>query len=314
LLPSLTKNMDYPGISILIVTHNRCDALKRCLDSVATQDYPKALLGLAVLDDASNDPTPLEIPKSLARLQEAGFHKAVFLRNESNLQIAASRLKLYQEAGVDSELVLFLDDDAFLEKDCLKSMAGYMAADQSIGLIAPRVVFNHNRGKTAHCAKFVDRYTGIIREKDVSAPVSCDWLVSICQLARKTAFDKSSVFYPGYYTGYEEVELCLRIKRAGYRVVYYPAAQVRHWETEGQFKRERSYYLYRNKIILIRRNFFFVNQITAILFILIFGLPRYCVESMIFHRGICRAEIRLIFLAMWHGLTGKTGKLREGYQ
>jgi GT2 family glycosyltransferase len=204
-----------------------------------------------------------------------------------------------------------LDDDTVLEQGALLGMVSYISSHPEIGLIAPRVVFSDNLEQTAHCANFVDSCTGICREKDTKIPISCDWLISICCLARREALNRSGGFYSGYYTCYEEVELGLRIKKAGYRVVYYPGSKVRHLEKQMQFKRERLYYLYRNKIILVRRNFVFLNQVSSLLFVIIFGLPRYLLESIVFNRGICWTEIRLIFLAVRHGLIGKTGKLGE---
>lgn len=67
-----------PRISILIGTHNHCEFLKKCLDSTVAQEYPKNLLELIILDDASTDNTALEIHQYLQNLKRQGFKEIYF--------------------------------------------------------------------------------------------------------------------------------------------------------------------------------------------------------------------------------------------
>ena len=78
----MTPTINYPQVSIVISTHNRCNTLKHCLDSIATLDYPKPLLELIVLDDASSDSTAEEIPEYLKHLGRQGFLRTLFFRNQ----------------------------------------------------------------------------------------------------------------------------------------------------------------------------------------------------------------------------------------
>jgi len=310
-LDNINKALDYPQVSIVISTRNRSEVLKRCLDSIIGLNYPKNLLELIVLDDASSDSTPEEIPEYLEQMKIGGFNKTRFFRNEKNLGIIMGRYILGQKVSVDSKMVLFGDDDVVLEPDCLKVLTEYMVRNPDVGVIGPRIVYARDPQQPSHNANFVSFLTGRYWESDSAEPIACDWVFSACCLVRKSALERVGGFYPGYYICHGEVDFCLRVKAAGFKVIYHPGVAVRHEEALHQFKRGRLYYLYRNKLLLIRRNFIFPRNLIALLFIFLFGLPRYLLESIKYNRKIAIGEIKLIFLSIWHGLLGITGPKGE---
>ena len=309
----MDPEINFPQVSIVITTYNRCNVLKRCLDAIADSNYPKELLELIVLDDASNDFTPEEIPKYLKQLKEQGIKRTHFFRNEQNLGIIKGRYILSQKVSPGSEMVLFVDDDAYLESECLKALVEYMLNHYDVGIVGPRIVYAKNPRQTAHNANFVGGWTAKYWSKDSSQPVACDWVNSTCCLVRKEALEKIGGFYPEYYIAHAEVDFCLRAKKAGFQVVYYPEVIAQHEEDLNQVKRERLYYLYRNKLLLIHRNFPFIRKVTALSFILFFGLPKYLLESVKFHRRFVFAELGLIVLSVWHGFLYKTGKREKTF-
>jgi|GEM_PF-537980 len=306
---SLTAN--YPQVSTLISTYNRCKLLKRCLDSIAHLDYPKGLLELIVLDDASEDSTPQEIPRYLEHLKEFGFKRVYFFRSEKNLNISHARYILGSRVSPETEMILFVDDDAYLEGNCLKILVEYMLRDPKIGIIGPRIVHAENPKQTIYFANFIGGWTARYRSKESGEPIVCDWINSTCCLVKKKVLEEVGGFYPGYYTAHEEVDFCFRIKKLGFKVVYHPYAIAYHEIDLTQSKRERLYYLYRNKLLLIHRNFPLFRKIIAISLIFFFGLPKYLWESIRFNKKLAPSELKLIFLSFWHGLLGKIGSQKK---
>ena len=61
-----------------------------------------------------------------------------------------------------------------------------------------------------------------------SQPLEVDWVSGACMLIRRQAFEEVSGFDPGYFMYFEEMDFCLRLARAGWRVVYDPVAEVTH--------------------------------------------------------------------------------------
>lgn len=295
-----------PGkISLLMCTRNRGQATARCLESLLRQDYPSSSLEIAVLDDASQDDTPRRVQETLGRFSLAGFRGAQLLENHENMQIAAGRSFLEKQVSPEAEFVCFVDDDADLPPKTLSELAGFLLKNPGVGAVGPRIAVMSEPGIAAHKANFVS-WNGRYREKDSLEPLDCDWLNSTCLMVRASALGQAGGFYPGFYTAHEEVDFCLRLKRYGWRVVYLPGITVLHDIVPGRTKRERLYYLYRNKFLVFRRNFGLFRFAIASLGTLAFGLPKYLLESL--RAGGGRGEISLILRAVVHGLLGREGR------
>lgn len=291
-------------ISILMCTRNRGFAAARCLESLARQDYPLSLLDVCVLDDASTDGSAAVVREAVARLRIAGFAGARTFENSGNVQIAAGRSSLEKKAPPEAELICFVDDDAELPAGALSALAAFLKANPDAAAAGPRITALSAPGTTAHRANFVS-WLGRYSEKDSEAPLDCDWLNSTCLMVRVAALAQSGGFYHGFYTAHEEVDFCLKLKAAGWRVVYLPDVTVLHDIVPGGTKRDRLYYLYRNKFLVFRRNFGGIRFLAASLAALLFGLPRYLAESV---RATGGKEILIILRAVLHGLIGREGR------
>jgi N-acetylglucosaminyl-diphospho-decaprenol L-rhamnosyltransferase len=58
--------------------------------------------------------------------------------------------------------------------------------------------------------------------------VQVDWVSGACMLLRRDAYEAAGRFDAGYFMYFEEMDFCLRLRRAGWRVVYDPGAEVTH--------------------------------------------------------------------------------------
>ncbi len=291
-------------ISVLICTHNRGAAAARCLESLERQDYQLPLVDVNVLDDAGTDGGAAALRGAVERLRSSDFAGAGFFESAANLQIAAGRSFLEKKAAPEAEFVCFVDDDAELPPGTLSALAAFLRANPGAGAVGPRIAALSAPEVTAHKANFVS-WLGRYSERDSETPLDCDWLNSTCLMVRASALARAGGFYPGFYTAHEEVDFCLRLKAAGWRVVYLPSVTVLHDIVPGGTKRDRLYYLYRNKFLVFRRNFGRVRFLAASLAALLFGLPKYLLESLLANGG---REIPVILRAVRHGVGGREGK------
>jgi N-acetylglucosaminyl-diphospho-decaprenol L-rhamnosyltransferase len=69
------------------------------------------------------------------------------------------------------------------------------------------------------------RYLGVYEGDDVRV---VDWLSGSCLIAKKEALEQVGGFDPEYFMFLEDVDLCFRLKRAGWRSLYVPAARIVH--------------------------------------------------------------------------------------
>ena len=292
-------------ITLLITSCNRAAQLRENLELIFAQDYPRSLFEVVVMDDASTDGTwPL-----LTGLASGGRHKNLrTLRNERNLGIVSCRQELFKQISPRSGLALVMDDDVSLPGGFLSALAAYMEKDQRIGALGPRVVYKNDPERAAHYPNFVNFVTGFYSSKDPSEAMDCDWLISCCLALRKEALDRTGGFDVSFVNSHEEADLCLRIKSLGYRVVYQPHLCVKHDIAEKKRKIDRFYYMYRNKFLVIRKNFPFPWKVTATLAVLFLGFPKYLLESVVFNRGVVLSEWKTVSLAVLDGLRGRGGR------
>jgi GT2 family glycosyltransferase len=63
---------------------------------------------------------------------------------------------------------------------------------------------------------------------DKNIPVELDWLLGSTLFITRSILNEVGMFDEGYKLYFEDVDLCYRIKQKGYRVLYYPGAQIIH--------------------------------------------------------------------------------------
>lgn len=299
-------------ISVLINTHNRAAALRRCLGSVIGQDYPKSLVEVLVLDDAGADETPAVLAEKAGEFRSAGFRDFKSFRNETCRNIVYGRYFLQEASDRESELLVYMDDDGVLERGVLSGLASFFKTTPAAGIAAPAVFYLSAPERRAHGAFFMHPWTGRYTETQPDSAAECDWVNATCVAVRRAAVEPHDDSRLAFYISHEEADMCLHAKNKGWKVFYLPALRVLH-DIKPDFapKRDRLYYLYRNKFFVISRNFPPLRRFAALAVALLLGLPRYLAESVSFHRGLNPAELRVILRAVVDGLAGRGGPLSQ---
>jgi len=250
-------------LSILIVTHDSAAFLDRCLDSV-----DRHLVGLAsevcVIDNASGDHSG-----ELA----AGRHGVRLVANPVNRGFAAAVNQGL--AATTGRYVLWLNPDAALVDDGLPALVEYMDAHPSVGIVGPRILdpdgslqrsaraFPSYDWAVGHRHSLVTRlfpnnpYSRryLLGDLDPSAPRAVDWVSGAALLHRRALVDRIGGLDETFFMYCEDVDFCLRARRAGWTTAYHPALVVEH-EVAGStrarsramlFERHRSLWRYYKK-------------------------------------------------------------------
>lgn len=154
------------------------------------------------------------------------------VRNGRNLGVAAGR-NLGAGKG-SAPFVCFLDSDAALDPNCLEGLV-HAFDDPDVAVAAP--VFHghrpeHTAGRAPTLARKMARAAGMTATYAPgtgTGPVRVvDFAIGACQLLRRDAFFEIGGFDERYFYGPEDVDLCLRLADAGYRVVQVDGARCRH--------------------------------------------------------------------------------------
>jgi GT2 family glycosyltransferase len=122
-------------------------------------------------------------------------------------------------------------------------------------------------------------------------------------------FDELGGFDPEYFINHWEVDYCLRARSEGYNIIYEPKAMVKHKiPIGGTISKARLYYLYRNKIILIKKLFPVPHRWIALNFFALFSIPRSIFASIIRNRRLNFEELRFIYKSFVDGFSNIKGK------
>ena len=236
-----------PTLSAAILTLDRPVEVRRAVASCALPLVEEVL----VFDNGSVEPSELE--------------GARLIRSEENIGPCAARNRLVDLCG--SDLVLFLDDDAVLDRSSdLGRVVDLFAADPRLAVVAGVVV--RPDGSIAPFEFPRRRVTGV----GVEGPVGY-FLEGAC-VVRRSAFVEAGGFDPDFFYGHESADLSLRLAQRGRVVVYSPSLHVEHRPspTGRNASRHSDARQLVNREVLARRNLpWAIRQIHVMAWRLLYG-------------------------------------------
>ncbi len=240
-------------ISAIVVCHNGGELLERCLASLWSAGGE---LEVFVVDNGSTDGS--------GELVERRFPDATVLHQASNLGFgAAVNLAAERARG---EALLLLNQDAWLENGALERLSARLDADGKIGLVAPRLQYPDGTPQFV-CSparslagealqRFLNgregsRWVHGSVGKALARLAGPIWYTAACLLLRTEAFRTVGGFDERFFLYFEDVDLCLRLEGAGWRLTQEAGALVTH--AGGLRGRKVSDGLYRPSQLLFYR-------------------------------------------------------------
>jgi GT2 family glycosyltransferase len=211
-----------PLVSVVVITYNGSQVLKRCLASLFKSEISDC--ELILIDNASSDDS-LQIAESVS--QEHNHMDLKIVKNRLNYGPAGAELIAVQEAR--GEFIAILNDDVEVEPRWLQNMLDVVTRDKTIGM-AQFHLLEPNRYQTSRGGMgiMVNAYGfEAPQNHDTASPGSIFYAIA-AMLARKKAVIDSGNFDGSYFINYEDADICWRMLLAGYRVVCVPNAIVWH--------------------------------------------------------------------------------------
>jgi GT2 family glycosyltransferase len=217
-------------ISAVVVSYQSAATLGRCLASLPPPEPGRC--ELLVVDNASTDGS-LE----LVRREHPG---ARLLALAANVGFGAAVNRAAAEARGDA--MLLLNADAWLMPGALDALARRLASRPRLAWVAPRLVYPDGRpqfawepevsllGEAARKLRnrFESRQWSHTVLPRVLRPLGPGWFTAACALVRREAFRDVGGFDERFFLYFEDTDLCLRLRRAGWELAQEPAARVVH--------------------------------------------------------------------------------------
>ena len=294
-----------PTVSIFIPTYNDKTHLSACLESISQLDYPRKRVEIVIWDNGSEDDTSNMVRERYQEMTKKDWLNACLIEHHRNEGCYIPYNLAVPYLSSKTQYLLGLDADVELAPDLLSKMVDAARSDQ-VAVVGARSVYYEKPDLTSHGAGFVSSWTARYSEKDAKEQIECDYVIGCCWLLQRTAFEQLGRFDPDYYINHWEVDYCLRAKRKGFRIIYEPRATARHKiPLSGTPCSDRIYYLYRNKLLLIRKNPTFFKLPPTQLLCLVLSLGRIFSSFALLGK---MPEMKSALQGMLDGLLNKQGE------
>src|SRR3972149_4148100 len=237
-------------VSIIILNRNGFNHLKRCIPSIisATQcrDYE-----IIVVDNGSMD-------DSVKYLESLNMSNLRLIRNVENESFSVANNK---GAGIATgDYMVFLNNDAEPLEGWLEEMLFTMEEEACAGIVGSKLIYPDKGGtwvrslmdrswykanSVQHAGVLFMPYQGYIKPYNVGKSMSPfaeevnvqrDYpaVTAACMMIRKSTFIDTGGFDIQYVYGLEDVDLCLKVRKMGLRVIYCPFSTLYHYEFGSQ--------------------------------------------------------------------------------
>jgi hypothetical protein len=254
--------MKKPIVSVVIVNYNGKNFLKTILDSLKKSSFKN--YETIILDNNSADGSQEFVRKNYKRIK--------LVANKKNLGYCGINTAIRYCKG---KYIFFTNNDISLDKNCIKKLVQNLERDKNVGIASPKVINYFNKSLKS-CGTWVSRafYNGHFRCKhDFIKEIPYNGVAMI----RKSIVDKFGyLFDKDYFIYAEDLDLGLRARLLGYKVMHVPEAILYHMHglTAGKQKNYmQTYRMERNllttfiKILSIKNILLYLPYVVVMRFI-----------------------------------------------
>lgn len=241
-------NDEKPLVSILIPNKDERDSLDKCLKSIAAGTYDN--IEIIIIENNSTEPETFEYYKSLPERYDGKFEGGIKVVSwASNGLFNYSAINNYGRANAKGEYLVLLNNDIeIISRDwieemlsvCTRKDAGIVGAKlyypddtiQHAGIVA--AIGGHARGVASNMLVGLDRYGdgGYMHKASVMQDYSA--VTAACLMIKASVYDRIGGFEERLTVAFNDVDLCLKARKAGYLVVYDPYVEAYHYESKSR--------------------------------------------------------------------------------
>ncbi len=236
-------------LSVIIVNYNHKYFPRLAVEALekSKTDFPFEII---VVDNASHD------EESMGFLEKAHAEKRLLLiRSPHNVGFGQGNHKGIQYAK--GKYVFFHNPDVTVETDSLQKMVDYLEHHHDIGILGPKLAYSSGKiqescrrnmtwgdlifkrtflGRLPFLRNRVKKY--LMEDFDHNKIQDVDLITGAAIMMPRAVYDQVGGFDRRYFLFMEDFDLCRMVRKAGYRVVYYPDASMLHYHkrlSEGSF-------------------------------------------------------------------------------
>ena len=224
-------------LSAVVVHYGDAPDLERCLASLAPP--PGEELEVVLVESPSEVPLPAWVGERHPRVRVLRLEENAGFGAAANRGVAATR----------GEAVLVLNNDAWLAPGCLEALAARLASEPRLAWVAPRLFYPDGRPHMVWApdpgvwGEALQRLRNLLERgherhegrllRLLALLGGPGWYTGACALLRRRAFEQVGGFDLGFFLYFEDVDLCRRLRQAGWQLAMEPVARAFHASAGG---------------------------------------------------------------------------------
>lgn len=250
-----------PNIAVIILNWNGEKLLRRFLTSVIT-NTPASIAKVIVADNGSTD-------NSVALLK-AEFPSVEILAFPENYGFAQGYNRAIEDVADRFEYVVLLNSDVETPPQWIEPLAEAFEKDAKLGACQPKILDYNNKNRFEYAGAsggFIDRngfpycrgriFSTV--ESDYGqydTPIEIDWATGACLMIRSKLYVELGGLDADFFAHMEEIDLCWRIRLAGYCIKAIPTSKVYHLGGGSlpAGNPRKTYLNFRNNLLMLHKN------------------------------------------------------------
>jgi len=265
-------------LSIITINYNGLKDTCALIESIPFNENMEVI----VVDNASL--------QDEASLIQKKYPQVKTIRSEKNLGFAGGNNLGIQES--DGKYLFLVNNDTVFEDFNVQALIDRLESSPRIGMICPKIRFTWGN-KPIQYAGYTPLSRITVRNRSIGFGEEDHGQYDIAHLTpyahgaamlvKRAIIEKVGYMPEDYFLYYEELDWSMMLKRAGYEIWYDPSCTIYHKESQstGQDSPLRTYYITRNRLLLVKRNWHGIYKYLAYIYLTCLVAPRDILKYLI---------------------------------
>ncbi len=243
-------------IGIVLVNYNGFEDTVECIESI--NKIKDTEYEIIVVDNASTD-------SSYEKLKNANLINCTVIEAEQNLGFSAgNNIGIQHAKETGCNYILLLNNDTYVDKEFLRYFLECVHKYDDKAVIAGKILYADAPSKIWYAGGKINWLTGRTVHYGIHEPDDgkyddekiVTFISGCCMFLPIKIIDIVGLMDEDYFLYCEDTDYCLRILKAGYRIMYEPKSKIYHKinASTNKIAGIQTYYLVRNKLYIIKKH------------------------------------------------------------
>jgi len=224
-------------IAAILINYNTSKYTLECIQAVVNKTSEGISYQIIVVDNNSELSDYKNLRNNFPKHENISLH-----RSDLNTGFGGGNMHGVQFAN--AKYLLFLNNDAMLQNDCLNLLYSFMETHPKVGVATAQNYdennnfvpsFDHNKGlrRLLFGRSFLEKNNPKLypnRKQEYSQPIEVNWVNGAFMFFKSNVFHTVGGFDPEIFLYWEEMDICHRLRKAGYASMLVPAAKILHFQ------------------------------------------------------------------------------------